>query len=140
MPPRIRLLFSTMLVSLFVMAAVPLYTELSRQSDIWWTPRAMLVPLTGSGERVEIYVRGRSLATLLQLGQVRIAEDSRIECSLLLRLASVSTIGIGSEPSACRCSWRQQRVVQSRPSCSCWWSPAVSPTGARRVGLPNKRM
>lgn len=78
MPPRIRLLFSTMLVSLFVMAAVPLYTELSRQSDIWWTPRAMLVPLTGSGERVEIYVRGRSLATLLQLGQVRIAEDSRI--------------------------------------------------------------
>ena len=41
MPPRIRLLFSTMMVSLFLVAAVPLYTELSRRSDIWWTPRAM---------------------------------------------------------------------------------------------------
>ena len=86
MPDRIRLLLSAMLVSLFVMAAVPLYTELSRRSDIWWTPRDMLVPLTESADRVEIYARGRPLATLLQAGHVRIAEDSR---SMVLTTAEV---------------------------------------------------
>jgi hypothetical protein len=37
----------------------------------------MLVPLAQSGDRVEIYARSRSLATLLEAGQIRIAEDSR---------------------------------------------------------------
>jgi len=78
MPPRIRFLFSTMSVTLFFVAAVPLYQELSRRSDIWWTPRAMLVPLAESADRVEIYIRGRPLAALLQTGQIRIAEDAHI--------------------------------------------------------------
>ena len=77
MPPRIRFLFSTMSVTLFFVAAVPLYQELSRRSDIWWTPRAMLVPLAESADRVEIYIRERPLAALLEAGQVRIAEDAR---------------------------------------------------------------
>jgi hypothetical protein len=77
MPPRIRLLFSAMMVTLFLVAAVPLYTELSRRSDIWWTPRSMLVPLAESADRVEIYARGRLLAALLETGQIRIAEDGR---------------------------------------------------------------
>ena len=77
MPPRIRFLFSTMSVTLFFVAAVPLYQELSRRSDIWWTPRTMLVPLAESADRVEIYARGRPLGALLQAGQVRIAEDAR---------------------------------------------------------------
>src|SRR2546428_7614453 len=74
MPPRIRLLFSTLSLALFLVAAVPLYGELSRRSYIWWTPRAMLVPLAESKDRVEIYVHGKPLATLLQTGQLRIAE------------------------------------------------------------------
>jgi len=75
MPPRIRLLFSALSLALFLVAAVPLYGELSRRSDIWWTPHAMLVPLAESKDRVEIYVHGKPLAALLQAGKLRIAED-----------------------------------------------------------------
>ena len=34
MPPRIRLFFSALSAMLFFIAAVPLYSELSRRSDI----------------------------------------------------------------------------------------------------------
>ena len=51
MPPRIRLLFAALSLILFFVAAIPLYGELSRRSDIWWTPHAMLVPLAESKER-----------------------------------------------------------------------------------------
>jgi len=74
MPPRIRLVFSALSLVFFLMAAVPLYRELSRRSDIWWTPHAMAVPFTESKDRVEIYARGEPLAALLQAGQLRIAE------------------------------------------------------------------
>jgi len=58
------------------MAAVPLYRELSRPADIWWTPRTMLVPLARSQDRVEIYARGKLLPSLLETGEVRIADDT----------------------------------------------------------------
>ncbi len=75
MPPRIRLVFALLSQVLFLVAAVPLYGELSRRSDIWWTPHAMLVPLAESTDRVEIYARGKPLAALLQAGRLRIAEE-----------------------------------------------------------------
>ena len=75
MPPRIRLVFSALSVVFFFMAAVPLYRELSRRSDIWWTPHAMIVPFAESKDRVEIYARGKPLAALLGAGQLRIAVD-----------------------------------------------------------------
>jgi hypothetical protein len=74
-PPRIRLVFAILSLVLFLVAAVPLYGELSRRSDIWWTPHAMLVPLAESADRVEIYARGKPLTALLQAGQVRITEE-----------------------------------------------------------------
>jgi hypothetical protein len=77
MPPRIRLVFATLNLVLFFVAAVPLYGELFRRSDIWWTPLAMLVPLAESTDRVEIYTRGKPLAALLQAGQLQIVEESR---------------------------------------------------------------
>src|SRR5262245_8422117 len=75
MPPRTRRPFSTLSLVLFVLAALPIYRELSRRSDIWWTPHAMLVPLAESKDRVEIYAGGKPLAALLQAGQLRLAED-----------------------------------------------------------------
>ena len=74
MPPRVRL-FSILSISFLLVAAVPLYRELSQRDDIWWTPRTMLVPLAGSKDRVEIYVRGQPLAALVQAGHLRIGED-----------------------------------------------------------------
>src|SRR5947208_16823636 len=76
MHPRISFLYSSLSVAVFLIAAVPLYPELAQRSDIWWTPHAMLVPLTESTDRVEIYARGRPLAALLQAGQLRLQQDA----------------------------------------------------------------
>ena len=75
MPSRTRLVFAGLSLVFFFIAAAPLYRELARRSDIWWTPRTMLVPLAETRDRVEIYTRGKPLAALLQAGQLRIAEE-----------------------------------------------------------------
>jgi hypothetical protein len=67
-----RLLFATLCLVFFALAAAPLCSLLLQRSDIWWTPRAMLVPLAKSADRVEIYARGEPLAELIRAGQVRI--------------------------------------------------------------------
>ena len=77
MPPRIRFFFAAMTATFFFIAAMPLYRELSRRRDIWWTPPTMLPSLAESADRVEIYARGRPLAALLEGGQVRLGEDAR---------------------------------------------------------------
>jgi hypothetical protein len=66
MPTRQRLLFSSLSFVLFFMAAMPLYRELTRPKDIWWTPPTMLVPLTEAQDRVQVYVRGEPVAAPLQ--------------------------------------------------------------------------
>jgi len=81
MPSRTRLVFAALSLVFFFVAAAPLYRELARRSDIWWTPRTMLVPLAETRDRVEIYTRGKPLAALLQAGQLRIAEEG--ESSIL---------------------------------------------------------
>ncbi len=75
MPPRIRVFYSTLGLVFFFVGAAPLYRELSQRSDIWWTPRTMLVPIADSKDRVEIYVRGKPLAELLQGGRLQISEN-----------------------------------------------------------------
>jgi hypothetical protein len=75
MPPRIRLVFTIMSLSLFFVTATPLIRELSARSDIGWTPHAMLVPLAESGDRVMIYARGKPLGALLESGQLQVAEE-----------------------------------------------------------------
>lgn len=78
MPPRIRLLYSGLCIVLLVIAALPVYRELARPRDIWWTPRAMLVPLPESADRVEVFVRGEPLGTLLEAGRVEIVASGDI--------------------------------------------------------------
>ena len=75
MPPRIRLVFLGLSVVLLAIAVVPIYSELTRRSDIWWTPPSMLVPLDEAKDRVQIFARGKPLDDLIQAGQLRIAED-----------------------------------------------------------------
>ena len=77
MPPRMRRLYAAFCLTPFLIAALPIYRELSRRSDIWWTPFAMLVPLAESGDRVEIYVRREPLAALLQAGQLRMEDNGK---------------------------------------------------------------
>jgi len=76
MPPRIRLFFASLIGVLLLIPALALYRALSQRSDIWWTPPTMLVPLTDSRDRVEIYARARPLDSLLEAGQVRLTDDT----------------------------------------------------------------
>jgi len=77
MPPRIRRLYATFCLTFFLIAALPIYRELSRRSDIWWTPVSLLVPLADSKDRVEAFVRREPLAALLQAGQLRMEDNGR---------------------------------------------------------------
>jgi hypothetical protein len=76
MPPRLRVFWSGLIVAFTLLVALPLYTALSTRRDIWWTPSTMLVPLTESRDRVEIYVRGKPLGAVLEAGQLRITDEA----------------------------------------------------------------
>jgi hypothetical protein len=77
MPPRMRRLYAAFCLTPFLIAALPIYRELSRRRDIWWTPVSLLVPLADSKDRVEVYMRREPLAALLQAGQVRMEDNGR---------------------------------------------------------------
>src|SRR5207244_9489609 len=74
-PPRVRMSLAVMMLVFLLIPALALYRELSRRSDIWWTPQALLVPLSESSDRVEVYVRGKRLISLLPAGQLRTTGD-----------------------------------------------------------------
>ena len=80
MPARVRMIFAVMTGALFLIPVVSLYRELTRRTDIWWTPMALLVPLTESTDRVVVYARGTPLRTLIDAGQLRLtdADSARV--------------------------------------------------------------
>ena len=67
---------TTMILGLFLIPAIALYRELSKPSDIWWTPPSLMVPLTEAANRVRGYVAGKSLTALVEAGQLRIADGA----------------------------------------------------------------
>ena len=76
MPPRLRLFYSLLTAGLLFIPVVALYSELSKRSDIWWTPPALAASLTESQDRVQVYVRGKPLDALLNEGKLRITEET----------------------------------------------------------------
>src|SRR5438552_5259270 len=76
MPPRLRVFYSLLTWAMLLIPAVALYSELSKRSDIWWTPATNQLPLAESGDRVEIYVRGRPLGMLLEQGHLAITDSA----------------------------------------------------------------
>ena len=68
MPPRLRLFYSFLTAGLLLIPVVALYSELSKRSDIWWTPPPMAASLTESRDRVEIYVGDDNAVTWRALG------------------------------------------------------------------------
>ena len=75
MPPRTRMFFAAMTFALLFIPGVALFSELSKRSDIWWTPNAMLVPLAESDDRVQVQLRGKPLGSLVQSGQLQLADN-----------------------------------------------------------------
>jgi hypothetical protein len=76
MPSRIRLFYSGLIAVLLLIPALALYRELSRRADIWWTPAAMALSLPAAQDRVEIYVRGTPLGTLVDRKQLWIIDQA----------------------------------------------------------------
>ncbi len=76
MPPRIRLFYLGLIAVLLLIPALALYRELSRRADIWWTPAAMALSLPAAQDRVEIYVRGTPLGTLVDQKQLWIIDQA----------------------------------------------------------------
>ncbi len=76
MPPRLRVFYSLLTGALVLIPLVALYSELSKRSDIWWTPATNQLPLAESRDRVEIYVRGRPLGMLLEQGHLAITDSA----------------------------------------------------------------
>src|SRR6266511_2156854 len=52
MPPRLRVFYSVLTAALLFIPVVALYSELSKRSDIWWTPPSMALSLADSKDRV----------------------------------------------------------------------------------------
>jgi hypothetical protein len=76
MPPRLRLFYAVLTVALMVIPAVALYSELSRRSDIWWTPPTLASTLADSHDRVEIYAGDRPLQTIVAAQQLWIRDEA----------------------------------------------------------------
>ena len=57
-------------------SATRLYTFSRERSDIWWTPRAMSVPLEAGHHRVLVYVRGQELDDLVAKRQLLLQDES----------------------------------------------------------------
>jgi len=83
MPPRIRMFYAAMTFVLLFIPAVALFSELSKRSDIWWTPQPLALSLSESADRVQVYVRGKPLGSLLDAGQLKLAgtQDSVLSIS-----------------------------------------------------------
>src|SRR5206468_3770316 len=73
---RHRLFFSALICSLLLIPTFALYRELSRRPDIWWTPLPMALSLSESQDRVQIYVRGKPLAALLEARQLSVTDEN----------------------------------------------------------------
>ncbi len=76
MPPRLRVFYSVLTAALLFIPAVALYSELSKRSDIWWTPQSMALSLADSKDRVEVYARGQALGTLLDRKQLSMSDGT----------------------------------------------------------------
>ncbi len=95
MQTRLRFLYSGLVFILLVIPATQIYRELSRRSDIWWTPLPLASSLAESQDRVEIYARGKPLGALLEAGQVRIADQAGSTAAFGAALAILFVIATG---------------------------------------------
>jgi len=77
MPPRIRLVYAATTLAVFLIAGIPLLTELTRPRNIWWTPPSMMVPLAQASDRVEIYARGEPLGSIVSSGRLQVVDPQK---------------------------------------------------------------
>jgi hypothetical protein len=62
-------------IVVLLIPASQIFRYFTQRSDIWWTPKALSVPLVESADRVEIYVRGQLLQELLDGQRLQVLTD-----------------------------------------------------------------
>ena len=60
----------------FLMSALQLVTFFNQPADIWWTPKALGLPLADTSDRVEVYVRGVAFQEHVKAGRVQLLTDT----------------------------------------------------------------
>ena len=60
----------------FLMSALQLVRFFNQPADIWWTPKALGLPLADTSDRVEVYVRGVALQEHVKAGRVQLLTDT----------------------------------------------------------------
>jgi hypothetical protein len=74
--PVFRYLLLVLPAAFLLISAARLYTFFQERDDIWWTPRAMSIPLEAAHHRVRVYVRGNELDDLVAARQLLFQNDS----------------------------------------------------------------
>jgi hypothetical protein len=61
---------------IFLLSALHLVGFFVQPSDIWWTPKALSVPLANASDRVEIYVHDAALQEQIEAGRIQLVTDA----------------------------------------------------------------
>lgn len=62
-------------IAVFLIPGSHLFRFFTQRSDIWWTPKALSIPLMESSDRVEIYVRDELLQEQLRAERLQVLTD-----------------------------------------------------------------
>jgi len=62
----------------FLMSALQLVRFFNQPADIWWTPKALGLPLADTSDRVEVYVRGVAFQEHVKAGRVQLQTDTGV--------------------------------------------------------------
>ncbi len=73
---RSRIYFLAFGSTILLLSALQLVTFFAQPSDIWWTPKALSVPLADASDRVEVYVRDAPLQDQIGAGRIRFVTDA----------------------------------------------------------------
>jgi len=60
----------------FVLSALQIVRFLNQPADIWWTPKALGLPLADASDRVEVYVRDVALQEHVKAGRLQLLTDT----------------------------------------------------------------
>jgi hypothetical protein len=74
-PTQVRRFWLIFGIAIFLIPASHLFRFFTQRSDIWWTPKALSVPLLESSDRVQIHVRGELLQEQLRAQRLRVLTD-----------------------------------------------------------------
>jgi hypothetical protein len=61
---------------IFLMSALQVVRFFNQPADIWWTPKALGLPLADTSDRVEVYVRDIALRDHITAGRVQLLTDT----------------------------------------------------------------